>query len=85
MGIFDALPLISFAFGCHMQMIPIFGELKDDPDFGRRLSLLFRTWHEIVLNSHMILHYYLSHDFACESYLYIYFLLLMALFLGAGF
>jgi len=30
MGIFDALPLISFAFGCHMQMIPIFGELKDN-------------------------------------------------------
>jgi len=28
--LFDALPLISFAFGCHMQLIPIFGELKDN-------------------------------------------------------
>jgi len=29
-GIFEALPLIGFAFGCHMQVIPIFGELKDN-------------------------------------------------------
>jgi len=29
-GIFDALPLISFAFGCHMQVVPIFAELKNN-------------------------------------------------------
>lgn len=30
LGIFSALPLIAFAFGCHMQIIPIFAELKDN-------------------------------------------------------
>jgi amino acid permease len=43
MGIFDALPLISFAFGCHMQMIPIFSELKDNNIPSRTNIVIFST------------------------------------------
>jgi amino acid permease len=43
MGIFDALPLISFAFGCHMQMIPIYGELKDNHEPRRINAVILST------------------------------------------
>eukprot|EP00026_Physarum_polycephalum_P008404 Phypoly_transcript_08487.p1 GENE.Phypoly_transcript_08487~~Phypoly_transcript_08487.p1 ORF type:complete len:447 (-),score=42.29 Phypoly_transcript_08487:24-1364(-) len=43
MGVFDALPLISFAFGCHMQMIPIFNELKDNHQPRRANSVILST------------------------------------------
>jgi len=43
MGIFDALPLISFAFGCHMQMIPIFNELKDNHEPKKGNAVILST------------------------------------------
>lgn len=42
-GIFDALPLICFAFGCHMQVVPIFGELKDNHKNWRVNSVIIVT------------------------------------------
>jgi len=42
-GVFDALPLISFAFGCHMQLIPIYGELKDKHIPSRANMVIFCT------------------------------------------
>jgi len=38
-GIFDALPLITFAFGCHLQIVPIFGELKNN-DVPSRINIV---------------------------------------------
>jgi len=43
LGIFDALPLISFAFGCHMQLIPIFGELTDSHIPSRGNAVIIST------------------------------------------
>jgi len=43
LGVFDALPLISFAFGCHMQLIPIFAELKDNHIPSRPNSVILCT------------------------------------------
>lgn len=42
-GIFDALPLISFAFGCHMQVVPIYGELKNNHENHRVNSVVVST------------------------------------------
>eukprot|EP00026_Physarum_polycephalum_P004161 Phypoly_transcript_04178.p1 GENE.Phypoly_transcript_04178~~Phypoly_transcript_04178.p1 ORF type:complete len:438 (+),score=40.67 Phypoly_transcript_04178:52-1365(+) len=38
-SIMNALPLISFAFGCHLQLVPIFGEL-DDNHIPRRPNMV---------------------------------------------